>query len=233
MVWKTLGKIRFLRKKSKTSWIKVIAADAELAEICACQTKREKSVQQTLPSLMNGQVRPWFGIATRYLLYTVIGPRPDSIIVPEERFWKGIRTNVLSSQLERTFMLNWNWRKLFRTSFLIKRNPCPVLVDRTDHHRDAEARPKEKGSFGFGRRTLIAAGLWYAGEKKFSPEAKADVEHKVATMIEVSGSSWKANWLAPETREKAIVDSMSSHHISLPWKITRNIPRSCRREQTQ
>ena len=39
--------------------------------------------------------------------------------------------------------------------------------------------------------------------QKFSPEAKADVEAKVATMIDVYKSRLQtADWLAPETREK-------------------------------
>jgi len=50
-----------------------------------------------------------------------------------------------------------------------------------------------------------ALGLWYAHEK-FSPEAKADVEKKVATMIDVYKERLAKNdWLTPETRDKAIV----------------------------
>ena len=65
-----------------------------------------------------------------------------------------------------------------------------------------------------------ALGLWYAGEK-FSPEAKADVEHKVATMIEVYKARLeKADWLAPETREKAIVKlNVITPHIGYPEKL--------------
>ena len=48
-----------------------------------------------------------------------------------------------------------------------------------------EARPKEKAALALAEGPYSQAlGLWYAGEK-FSPEAKADVEHKVATMIDV------------------------------------------------
>ncbi len=65
-----------------------------------------------------------------------------------------------------------------------------------------------------------ALGLWYAGEK-FSPEAKADVEHKVATMIEVYKDRLeKADWLASETREKAIVKlNVITPHIGYPEKL--------------
>ena len=52
------------------------------------------------------------------------------------------------------------------------------------------------------------------GRKKFSPEAKADVEHKVATMIEVYKARLeKADWLAPETREKGHCQTQC-HHTS-------------------
>ena len=63
-----------------------------------------------------------------------------------------------------------------------------------------EARPKEKAALALAEGPYSQAlGLWYAGEK-FSPEAKADVEHKVATMIEVYKDRLeKADWLAPET----------------------------------
>ena len=48
-----------------------------------------------------------------------------------------------------------------------------------------EARPKEKAALSIAEVPYSQAlGLWYAGEK-FSPEAKADVEHKVATMLDV------------------------------------------------
>ena len=65
-----------------------------------------------------------------------------------------------------------------------------------------------------------ALGLWYAGEK-FSPEAKADVEAKVATMIDVYKSRLQtADWLAPETREKAITKlNVITPHIGYPEKL--------------
>ena len=68
-----------------------------------------------------------------------------------------------------------------------------------------QAWDKKKGAYYLAQGHYNQAlGLWYAGEK-FSPEAKADVEAKVATMIDVYKSRLQtADWLAPETREKAI-----------------------------
>ena len=85
----------------------------------------------------------------------------------------------------------------------------------------SEARPKEKAALALAEGPYSQAlGLWYAGEK-FSPEAKADVEHKVATMIEVYKARLeKADWLAPETREKAIVKlNVITPHIGYPEKL--------------
>ncbi|WJI91265.1 M13 family metallopeptidase [Weissella viridescens] len=63
-------------------------------------------------------------------------------------------------------------------------------------------------------------GLWYAGEK-FSPEAKADVEHKVQTMIEVYKERLNAvDWLQEETKQKAQVKlSVINPHIGYPEKL--------------
>lgn len=71
-----------------------------------------------------------------------------------------------------------------------------------------------------------ALGLWYAGEK-FSPEAKADVEAKVATMIDVYKSRLQtADWLAPETREKAITKlNVITPHIGYPENCQRPMTR--------
>ena len=84
-----------------------------------------------------------------------------------------------------------------------------------------EPRPKEKAALALAEGPYSQAlGLWYAGEK-FSPEAKADVEHKVATMIDVYKERLeKADWLAPETREKAIVKlNVITPHIGYPEKL--------------
>ena len=84
-----------------------------------------------------------------------------------------------------------------------------------------QAWDKKKGAYYLAQGHYNQAlGLWYAGEK-FSPEAKADVEHKVATMIEVYKDRLeKADWLASETREKAIVKlNVITPHIGYPEKL--------------
>ncbi len=66
-----------------------------------------------------------------------------------------------------------------RTSCLWLEN---IVVRFQEHHKPG-TREKEP-SIWHKDHYNQALGLWYAGEK-FSPEAKADVEAKVATMIDV------------------------------------------------
>ncbi len=82
--WK-LGKIR-LEEEIKDILDKVIAADAELANM-SCQTKKIR-VQQTSTILMNGQIGRLVPEFTDTYLTEGIGQKLDTIIVPEERFWK-------------------------------------------------------------------------------------------------------------------------------------------------
>lgn len=69
-----------------------------------------------------------------------------------------------------------------------------------------EAQNKKKAAYYLAQAPFNqAVGLWYANQK-FSSEAKADVEKKVATMIEVYKERLATNnWLTPTTRDKAIV----------------------------
>ena len=156
----------------------------------------------------------------------VIGQTPDKIIVPEERFWKEFAPKYYSAanwetihaKLKLGAALDW-------TLFLTEE----IRVLAGEYSRTIagvpEPRPKEKAALSLAEVPYSQAlGLWYAGEK-FSPEAKADVEHKVATMIDVYKERLeKADWLAPETREKAIVKlNVITPHIGYPEKITRNV----------
>lgn len=84
-----------------------------------------------------------------------------------------------------------------------------------------QAQDKKKAAYYLAEAPFNQAlGLWYAGEK-FSPAAKADVEAKVATMIDVYKSRLEtANWLASETRVKAITKlNVTTAHIGYPEKL--------------
>ncbi|KXT83377.1 Neutral endopeptidase O [Streptococcus sp. DD11] len=136
----------------------------------------------------------------------LIGQEPDQVIVPEERFWQAAKDIYTAA----------NWDKLHALLILSAvRNTTPYLTDEIRILSGAyqralsgtpQAQDQKKAAFYLAQGPFSqAVGLWYAGQK-FSPEAKADVEQKVATMIEVYKDRLAKNdWLTPETREKAIV----------------------------
>ncbi len=66
-----------------------------------------------------------------------------------------------------------------------RRNRLSCLVNMDGSSQDSEPRQKEKAALALAK-DLIAKRLrlWYAGGKILT-KAKADVEHKVATMIDV------------------------------------------------
>ncbi|NQK49141.1 endopeptidase [Streptococcus suis] len=135
----------------------------------------------------------------------LLGQVPDKIIVPEERFWQAAN-EIYSPE-------NWDLLKAGLV-FAATRSYTSFLSDEIRILDGAysralsgtpQAQNREKAAYNLAQGFFSQAlGLWYAGEK-FSPEAKADVEAKVAKMIEVYKSRLEtADWLAQETRDKAI-----------------------------
>ncbi|BCP56652.1 metalloendopeptidase [Streptococcus parasuis] len=136
----------------------------------------------------------------------ILGQTPDKIIVPEERFWQAAK-DIYSAD---------NWELLKATLILKAAGAYTAFL--SDEIRilagaysralsgTPQAQNREKAAYNLAQGYFNQAlGLWYAGEK-FSPEAKVDVEAKVAKMIEVYKSRLEtADWLAQETRDKAIV----------------------------
>ncbi|WP_367300486.1 M13-type metalloendopeptidase [Leuconostoc carnosum] len=155
------------------------------------------------------------------MLEVLVGEKPDFVIVPEERFW----------QASAQFYTEAAW-PLLRARLLVN------LVNQFTEYLSEEvrvlggayvrvltglpeARSNQKAAFYLANGEFNqAVGLYYASQK-FSSEAKADVETKVATMIDVYKSRLKAaTWLAPETRDKAVVklDTIVPH-IGYPEKV--------------
>ena len=90
-----------------------------------------------------------------------------------------------------------------------------------------EAQGKVKAAYHLAQGPFKQAlGLWYAHEK-FSPEAKTDVEKKVATMIDVYKERLAKNdWLTPETRDKAIVKlNVIKPYIGYPDELPKHYSR--------
>lgn len=156
-------------------------------------------------------------------IFTVIlGEVPDKVVVPEERFWTEFAADYYSEK-------NWELLK----AWLVLTAAGAYHAYLTDEIRvlsgvysralsgTPQAMDKKKAAYYLAQGPFNQAlGLWYAGEK-FSPEAKADVEHKVAKMIEVYKSRLEtADWLAPATREKAITKlNVITPHIGYPEKL--------------
>ncbi|MEX5397741.1 M13-type metalloendopeptidase [Streptococcus sp. ZJ93] len=151
----------------------------------------------------------------------VIGQVPNQIIVENPRFWEAAKD----------FYCEENWEYL-KASLLVNAVGS-VTAYLTDDIRvlsgafgralsgTPEAQNKEKAAFYLAQAPFDQAlGLWYAGEK-FSPEAKADVEHKVATMIEVYKERLAANnWLTEKTKQQAIVKlGVIKPYIGYPEKL--------------
>ncbi|MFP9085323.1 M13 family metallopeptidase [Streptococcus equi] len=156
-------------------------------------------------------------------IFTVILDEvPDKVVVPEERFWTEFAADYYSEK-------NWELLK----AWLVLTAAGAYHAYLTDEIRvlsgvysralsgTPQAMDKKKAAYYLAQGPFNQAlGLWYAGEK-FSPEAKADVEHKVAKMIEVYKSRLEtADWLAPATRDKAITKlNVITPHIGYPEKL--------------
>lgn len=152
----------------------------------------------------------------------ILGQIPDKVIVPEERFW---------TEFASTYYSKDNWENL--KAELVYSAATAFNAYLTDEIRvlsgaysralsgTPQAMDKKKAAFHLAQGPFNQAlGLWYAGEK-FSPEAKADVEAKVATMIEVYKDRLSNNtWLQQETIDKAITKlNVITPHIGYPEKL--------------
>ena len=187
----------------------------------SCQTKKIR-VQQTLPSLWVGRFQGLGSrIATRYLLYRSDRANARYYHCSRRALLEGICTkNSTQQPTGKPFMPNWNSVQLFlgRLSWLKKSVSCLVNMDVRLQGHQKHVR-KKKPLWPWQKGLIVKRLDSGMRAEKFSPEAKADVEHKVATMIEVYKDRLeKADWLAPETREKPLSNSMSSHHISATLK---------------
>ena len=151
----------------------------------------------------------------------ILGQVPDKIIVPEERFW----------QAAEQFYSEEAW-PLLKASLILAMvaNVSGYLTDEIRVLGGAygralsgtpQAQSPKKAAYYLAQAPFSQAlGLWYAHEK-FPAAAKADVEQKVATMIEVYKERLAANsWLTKETRDKAIIKlNAIKPYIGYPEKL--------------
>ncbi|TWS94372.1 M13 family metallopeptidase [Streptococcus sp. sy018] len=152
----------------------------------------------------------------------ILGQLPDRVIVPEERFWLEFAKEYFSEenwpalQASLIYAAATQW-----TSYLTDDIRVLAGAYRRALSGTPEAMNPQKAAYYLAEGPYSQAlGLWYA-DKKFSKEAKTDVEKKVATIIEVYKERLAKNdWLARETIEQAIVKLNGiTAHIGYPEKL--------------
>lgn len=152
----------------------------------------------------------------------LLGQKPDQVIVPEERFWTEFAAELYSEA-------NWDLLKAYLVfaaatayNYYLTED---IRVQAGAFGRALSGTPQpmdqKKAAYYLAQIPYNQAlGLWYANEK-FSAEAKADVEAKVASMIDVYKERLAHNdWLAKETIDKAITKlNVITPHIGYPEQL--------------
>lgn len=217
-----LPKFGFSAEETKDILDKYLELDAKLAKYVLSNEEMSEYAKLYHPYDWADFVQLTPELPLNAIFTQILGQLPDKVIVPQERFWKEFAAEYYSEK---------NWPAIHAglklsaagawTSYLTEE----LRVLSGSYARTIsgvpEPRPKEKAALTLAQGPYNQAlGLWYAGQK-FSPEAKADVEHKVAAMIEVYKSRLTtADWLAKETRDKAIVKlNVITPHIGYPEKL--------------
>ena len=217
-----LEKYGFTVEEIKDTLDKVIALDAKLAKYVLSSEESSEYVELYHPYDWEDFTKLAPELPLDNIFTEILGQVPDKVIVPEERFWTEFAEEYYSEA---------NW-ELLKADLLIDAatswnayltDELRILAGKYGRALSGtpQAMEKKKAAYYLAQSPYNQVlGLWYAGEK-FSPEAKADVEAKVATMIDVYKSRLQtADWLAPETREKAITKlNVITPHIGYPEKL--------------
>lgn len=217
-----LPKFGFSAEETKDILDKYLELDAKLAKYVLSNEETSEYVKLYHPYDWADFTKLAPELPLDAIFTEILGQSPDKVIVPQERFWKEFAAEYYSEE-------NWEYLhaalKLFSTGAWTSLLTEEIRVLSGTYVRAIsgvpEARLKEKAAYQLAQAPYNQAlGLWYA-EEKFSPEAKADVEHKVKTMIDVYKSRLEtADWLAKETRDKAIVKlNVITPHIGYPEKL--------------
>ncbi|HEL0019731.1 TPA: endopeptidase [Streptococcus equi subsp. zooepidemicus] len=217
-----LPKFGFSHEEAKDLLDKVITLDQQLADYVLSREEYSEYAKLYHPYDWAEFTKLVPELPLDDIFTVILGEVPDKVVVPEERFWTEFAADYYSEK-------NWELLK----AWLVLTAAGAYHTYLTDEIRvlsgvysralsgTPQAMDKKKAAYYLAQGPFNQAlGLWYAGEK-FSPEAKADVEHKVAKMIEVYKSRLEtADWLAPATREKAITKlNVITPHIGYPEKL--------------
>lgn len=217
-----LAKFGFLAEEIKDYLDKILELDAKLAKYVLSREESSEYVKLYHPYKWEDFTKLAPELPLDAIFKQILGQVPDQAIVPEERFWTDFAADYYSEK---------NW-ELIKADLIVSAATSfnSYLTDEIRVLSGAygralsgtpQAMDKRKAAYYLAQGAYSQAlGLWYAGEK-FSPEAKADVEAKVATMIDVYKSRLEtADWLAPATREKAITKlNVITPHIGYPEKL--------------
>lgn len=226
-VWRSmqeelLPKFGFSDEEIKDLLDKVIELDAKVAKYVLSREESSEYVKLYHPYEWVDFVKLAPELPLNDIFKAILGELPDKVIVPEERFWVDFAAEYYSEGnwelLKADLVLSaaTSWNAYLTDEIRILSGAYNRALSGTP-----QARDKRKAAYYLAEGPYSQAlGLWYAGQK-FSPEAKADVEHKVATMIDVYKSRLEtADWLAPATREKAITKlNVITPHIGYPEKL--------------
>ncbi|CAM2795574.1 putative endopeptidase [Streptococcus acidominimus] len=217
-----LPKFGFSEVEIKDMLDKIIDLDAQLANYVLSSEESAEYVKLYHPYDWSDFTKLAPELPLDSIFTEILGQVLDKVIVPEERFWTDFAATYYSED---------NWEKLQAKLVYSAANAFNAYL--TDEIRilsgaysralsgTPQAMDKKKAAFYLAQGPYNQAlGLWYAGEK-FSPEAKADVEDKVATMIDVYKDRLANNtWLQKETIDKAITKlNVITPHIGYPEKL--------------
>lgn len=217
-----LPKFGFSAEDIKDMLDKILALDAQLANYVLSSEESAEYVKLYHPYDWADFTKLAPELPLDAVFTEILGQTPDKVIVPEERFW---------TEFASTYYSQDNWENLKAELVYSAANAFNSYL--TDEIRvlsgvygralsgTPQAMDKKKAAFYLAQGPFNQAlGLWYAGEK-FSPEAKADVEAKVATMIGVYKDRLRNNtWLQKETIDKAITKlNVIIPHIGYPEKL--------------
>ncbi|MFC3932630.1 M13-type metalloendopeptidase [Streptococcus dentapri] len=217
-----LPKFGFSDEEIRDMLDKIIELDAKLANYVLSSEESSEYVKLYHPYDWADFTQLAPELPLDQIFMDILGQLPDKVIVPQERFWTDFAKDYYSET-------NWPYLKAVLvqsaatayTSYLT--DDIRIMADAYSRALSGTPQPmdKKKAAYYLAQGPYNQAiGLWYAGQK-FSPEAKADVETKVATMIDVYKERLAKNdWLQPATVEKAITKlNAITPHIGYPEKL--------------
>lgn len=139
-------------------------------------------------------------------IHDLISPEVDKVIVDQAEFFEGFDGLILEAGVDR--LLSWMKVKLANrvSSYLSEdlRQTGSLYSRSLSGAEEIASQDKHAYYLASGQFDQVL-GVYY-GKEYFGPEARSDVEHMVAEMVEVYKDRLsKKDWLSDQTIEKAII----------------------------